>query len=339
MAKNSLEVVFLLLLPKHLAEAAGTPDSTSTPKEVPNFFYHDIEFRTLSSEKVVVEKQPVRVKKQILDERIWLAECRYTLERPFDKDAIRRKETIEASLRRRFLAETEPDYSLYEEYSIFLIDSSAVRPETYLETHAGPLSQLLFHVEKPLGRLQRERALSKRVRYSAEDIIIVDWNGAIAFDPDSDFQADIDLFKIAGYQLLRYRLLNQMIDDDLRELNFIVRSRKLWFPRRRAQLMHEIVKRRLSLLLDFERVDQSLLQIGDWYPSQLYRAIADELYLAQWKTIVSDKLDNLRDIRSVITEELTISWDRLWDLVQLIGWLILLLGYFVLFFFDVRAAS
>lgn len=338
MQSTSLTVIFLLLLPKNMAQK-GKPALPTTPKGAPNFFYHDIEFRTLAEETLDVSGQDVVVRTQVLDERIWVAECRYVLEDAFSPDAMWRKEGFEEALRRKLLTETEPDFSYYEEYSIFLVSDLRVKPETFLETNAGPLARLLLRVEKPLDRREREKALSHRVRYSAEDMLVVDWNGAIAFDPDADFQPDIDLFKIAGYQLLRYRLLDQTLEDDLHELNTIIRSPRhwKWFPRGRGQLMHDIVKRQLSLLLDFEKADQSLLRIGDWYSAQLYRAIAEELFLEEWRGIVSKKLDSLRDIRAIVTEELTFSWEKLLDILQIVGWLVLLVGYFVLFYFDINA--
>ena len=47
------------------------------------------------------------------------------------------------------------------------------------------------------------------------------------------------------------------------------------------------------------------------------------------------KLDQLESITSAVRENFAFSWQRFLDIVQIAGWLILLVGYFVLFFLDV----
>ena len=100
--------------------------------------------------------------------------------------------------------------------------------------------------------------------------------------------------------------------------------------------IYQIVNQRLELLLSFEKVNQSLLSIGDWYSAKLYRAIVSEFYLEEWKGIVANKLDSLGSIYEVVTQNMTFSWDRLWDVIQIIGWFLLLVGYFVIFFLERR---
>jgi hypothetical protein len=95
------------------------------------------------------------------------------------------------------------------------------------------------------------------------------------------------------------------------------------------------VQLRLELMLDFEHTDQNLLMIGDWYTSKLYEVIRSELYLDTWKETVHTKLDNMESVIETIQENFSLSWSALMDMIQLVGWVILLIGYFVLFFFDV----
>jgi uncharacterized Rmd1/YagE family protein len=87
-------------------------------------------------------------------------------------------------------------------------------------------------------------------------------------------------------------------------------------------------------MLDFEHTEQNLLLIGDWYTAQLYHAIREELYLEQWKQAVKDKLENLEKIIRTIQENFSLTWTALLERVELIGWVLLLIGYFVLFFME-----
>ncbi len=93
---------------------------------------------------------------------------------------------------------------------------------------------------------------------------------------------------------------------------------------------------RLDLLLDYEEVEQLVALIGDWYTAALYRVIVDEFYVDEWKATVRAKLDELQAIADSASAHLTFSWQQLIDLAQLVGWGLLLVGYFVLFWLEVR---
>jgi hypothetical protein len=56
--------------------------------------------------------------------------------------------------------------------------------------------------------------------------------------------------------------------------------------------------------------------------------------LDEWKETVRTKLDNLEHILATIQANFSLSWQDLLETVQITGWLILLLGYFILFFLE-----
>ena len=87
-------------------------------------------------------------------------------------------------------------------------------------------------------------------------------------------------------------------------------------------------------MLDFERAEQSLLLIGDWYTAKLYEIIHNELYLNDWKQTVRDKLDRLENIVQTIKDNLAVSWENLLDRIQLALWIVMLVGYLYLYFLD-----
>ena len=87
-------------------------------------------------------------------------------------------------------------------------------------------------------------------------------------------------------------------------------------------------------MLDFERAEQSLLLIGDWYTAKLYESIHNEFYLKDWKESVRTKLDNLENIVTTIQENFALSFETLMDRLQMLGWVLLLAGYLYLYFLD-----
>jgi hypothetical protein len=175
--------------------------------------------------------------------------------------------------------------------------------------------------------------LGSRTRYSAEELTLIDWEGAVIIAPKADFRSDIALLKIGNYQLLRYRMLDQSIEVMLDKINeaFFQNRRR---PRATRGLIRQIAEHRLEVMLGFERAEQSLLLIGDWYTAKLYESIHNELYLKDWKESVSNKLDNLENIVETIQENFALSFENLMDRLQLIGWVLLLVGYLYLYFLD-----
>lgn len=336
---TTLQVSYLILIPKTAAEIRGKREELHIPKDAPYFFYHDIEFLSLGKKHLTLDSIPVEITMEMLDGKVFLTECRYTLTDAFSSDAVQRKESIELQLRQHFMNEEEHLRGTFEEYSIFLLQDPKISLDEFVARQAAGLARLLRALDKPLDDQELTRVLESRVRYSDEDMVLVDWNGALSITKDGDFQSDIDLFKVGNFQLLRYRLLNQTLDTYLQTLHDLLTRPRRGFLPQKDQLMYEIVKKRLILVLEFERVEQSLLQIGDWYSAQVYRTIYDEFYLDEWKATVHTKLHSLGEIYEVVTQNLSFSWSRFLDLMQLAGWLILLVGYFVLFFFDVQKAS
>jgi hypothetical protein len=175
--------------------------------------------------------------------------------------------------------------------------------------------------------------LASRTRYSAIELTLVDWEGALIIAPNADYQSDIALLKIGNYQLLRYRMLDRSIEDMLDRINeaFFQGRRR---PRPTRGMIRQIAEHRLEVMLGFERAEQNMLLIGDWYTAKLYESIQNEFYLNEWKDNVRGKLDNLENIVGTIKDNFTLSFEGLMDRLQLVGWVLLLIGYIYLYLLD-----
>ena len=87
-------------------------------------------------------------------------------------------------------------------------------------------------------------------------------------------------------------------------------------------------------MLDFERAEQNLLLIGDWYTAKLYEAIQSEFYLKDWKENLKNKLNNLESIVQTIKDNFSLSLESVWGRIEMAGWMIMLIGYIYLFLAD-----
>lgn len=329
------QVCYVLCFPDLAEKSSEPPEQIRGLKDAPYFQPVDISVRTLGQAQVPAGGEMAAVFRQRYDDRIQVIECKFQLADVLSLAAIQKRESIEDDLLRQLVPAKYQENGLFEEYIILMI-GTVTTSDAFVETNASRLAHFIRAQREALGEAEIEEILASRVRYSKDDLTIVDWEGAIIVAPDGDFQSDIELLKIGNYQLLRYRMLDQSVENSLRDIAEQFRSnpRRALRPSLTRGRVQRIVQHRLELMLDFEHTDQNLLLIGDWYTAKLYEVIREELYLDNWKEAVHAKLDNMEGIIETIQENFSLTWSGLMGQVELIGWIILLIGYFVLFFID-----
>ncbi len=332
------QMVYLLVHPNERGETAVSHQPVTPRKGIPYFQPIDISVQLLEAFSLQLEGINISVQPQIYDGHTRIDQCVFTLSQPLSNVAIGRKERIEAALQQALLTPEKLNNELWEGYSILIFDLNLPRPAGFIADHAPALAQLLRSQSDPFSEEDVRQTLISRVQYAANDLVVIDWSGAIILSPYGDDQADIELFKIGSYQLLRYRLLDKRIESRLRSFQVALERRLRFRPLTSRQEIQALVAERLTYLLDFERIEQDLLLIGDWYTAQLYHTIIDELYLDDWKSIVKNKLENLETVIQIVVDNLSGSWSHYFDMVELVGWFVLLVGYFVLFYLDVITA-
>ncbi len=335
-----MQICYLMAFPDLASDDPEPAERIKGLKDAPYFEPVDVDVRMLGQQSTHVEGVTTTVIRQRFDARVQVLECRFELPDALSQNAIQHRKNIERGLCQLFIPETYRANGLFEEYVILLVSESVSAPDEYIQTNAQNLARFIRSHRESFDQTEIDEILSSRVRYSREDLTLVDWEGAVIITPSGDFQSDIELLKIGNYQLLRYRMLDQAIEANLRRINtdFKAKTKGALRPGPTRSSMRRIINLRLELMLDFEHTSQSLLMIGDWYTAKLYDAIQQELYLPDWKQIVAEKLDNLEAIAETIQENFSLSWAGLMENVQLAGWIILLIGYFVLFYLDWMAA-
>lgn len=327
------EICFLLVFPDE-AQAKVSAEPVTGLKNAPYFQPVDIRLHTLGVEHVMVDRSAVTVTRQRYDGRVQVVECHFQLSDPLSLVSIQQRQKIEESLQERFLPLPYRANGLFETYLVLIVRDAVGAPEDFVQAHAATLARFIRSQRETLDETEIAEILVSRLHYSRDDLTLVDWEAALIFAPEGDFQSDIELLKIGSYQLLRYRLLNQSIEGILQAINRTFQRGKFSvFGPTRATL-RDIVNHRLEIMLEFEHTEQNLLLIGDWYTAKLYKIICDEFYLDDWKQVVQSKLDNLESLISTIQENFSMTWSGFLDLVQLFGWLVLLIGYFILFFLE-----
>ena len=328
-----MEICYLLAFPDS-AEINSQPlEQFKGLKDAPYFQPIDIDLVTLGEETVVIEGYAVAVARQRYDGVVQMVECHFDLRDPFAASVLPDRTKLQSALQSRYIPEPYRRNSLFEEYTILLMNNAKPTPDKWIEKNELALANFIRSQREVFEKHELGEILASRTRYSTQDLTLVDWEGAVIIAPNNDFQSDIVLLKIGNYQLLRYRMLDKSIEDMLDQINetFFQNRRRPYATR---GLIRQIAEHRLEVMLDFERAEQSLLLIGDWYTAKLYESIHNELYLKDWKESVRNKLDNLENIVETIQENFALSFETLMERLQMLGWVLLLIGYLYLYALD-----
>ena len=326
-----MEICYLIAFPDTDDGKASLPEPFKGLKDAPYFQPIDIDIVTLGEETVLIEGHAVLVMRQRYDGRVQMIECYFELKDPFAASVLQERAKIQSALESKFIPTQYLQSGLYEEYTILLVQETKPSPDKWIEKNALALTKFIRSQREVFDKSEIEEILISRTHYSAEELTLVDWEGAVIIAPSDDYQSDIALLKIGNYQLLRYRMLDQSIEIMLDKISetFFKNKRR---PRPTRGVIRQIAEHKLEVMLDFERTEQNLLLIGDWYTAKLYEAIQSEFYLKDWKENLKNKLDNLESIVETIKDNFSLSLESVWGKIEMLAWAIMLIGYIYLFF-------
>jgi predicted GIY-YIG superfamily endonuclease len=328
-----MEICYLLAFPDTDDGKPQSAEKFKVLKDAPYFQPIDIDVIPLGEETIIIEGHAVMTARHRYDNCVQMVDCRFILKDPFAASVLQERARIESALQSRYIPVKYRENGLFEEYTILLVQKAKPSPDQWIDKNALSISKFIRSQREVFDKGETADILVSRTRYSANELTLVDWEGSLIIAPNADFQSDIVLLKIGNYQLLRYRMLDHSIDELLDKISdsFFENRRR---PRATRGLIRQIAEHKLELMLDFERAEQNLLLIGDWYTAKLYEAIQAEFYLKDWKESVKAKLESLESIVQTIKDNFTISFENLMDQLQMYVWLILLIGYVYLYALD-----
>jgi hypothetical protein len=328
-----MQICYLIAFPDSDEGKAPAAEQLKVSKDAPYFQPVDIDLVSLGEETVIIEGFAVTATRQRYDGQVQMIECRFDLPDPFASSVLQSRVNIQAALQSRYIPEATRQSGLFEDYTILLVQTAKPTPEKWIDKNSASLAKFIRSQRETLDPAEINEILISRTQYSASELTLVDWEGAVIISPNEDYVSDIALLKIGNYQLLRYRMLDGSIDamlDSISETFFKDRGR----PRLTTNVVRKIAEHKLEVMIDFERVEQNLLLIGDWYSAKLYEAIQSELYLKDWKDNLRSKLDNLEGIVGTIKDNFSLSLERVWGRIEMAVYMIMLAGYLYLFLAD-----
>jgi len=227
-----------------------------------------------------------------------------------------------------------------EEYAIFTVAGYHGSPERYLR-YRREIVGLIRSENIPLSTREVEDTIrDSSLQYTANDLAIVDWDGAFLFDPKGGWQETIDLLEVANVHLLRLRVLDRELDERLGQLSMFLTTLSQKKPSRSAiqKQMAKILRLQTVSVAEFTHAGRDIQLIGDWYAAKLYTLISKKFHLDEWRAGLREELDNLRTLTHTAAEHFGVSAQTRAEFVEIALWLLLAVGYIFIFFLDARNA-
>lgn len=237
-------------------------------------------------------------------------------ETALEEDARQRLEGIFEKIRPTVI---RPELAQFtEDYFIFILEEldHTLCAIELLRNYPSILAQVLRFDTAPLSQEEREEALSRPISYYERDLVLVDWNAAIVYDPD--FADTVNVLELLNVELLETRYLDAQLDKRIKAYEGLLEKQPRWFlplysPYR--QSIKELAELRIESSLLAERVDNALKLIGDLYLARLYSTVSERFNLPAWDASISKKLDIIGSLYQLLTDRLNTAQAQTLELI------------------------
>ncbi len=229
------------------------------------------------------------------------------------------------------------NFELSEEYAIGVVSGYRGDPEQFFNK-APQLASFLKSEKITLDEHEIEHTLQSQLKYAKDDLIIVDWDGAVVFEPSGEADAVVELLQLANLQLLRHRILDHDLDERLAKVGKLMRGKdvsELTLSRKElAEAFKEVINLRTQSILEFDSIERDIKLIGDWYFARLYDLAAKKFKINNWRQVIKEKLDSIEDIYNIVSENFGFSRMHFLEMVQIVLFFVLQAGWFALIILE-----
>lgn len=195
-------------------------------------------------------------------------------------------------------------WELYEDYFIFFLESVSgiQKPSDLVET--GDLAELMVgESQLVLSATTRENILQNTYQYSESDFTLIDWNGAVVFEPTGDREI-LDILEFTLTHLLEVRYYDDLIDKRLAALyQSVEEGRSNLLGLSLTALSREANARYIEFSEFTERMGNSLKVVGDFYLARIYRGALRRFRISDWQENINRKMNVLAQVSSLFQGE------------------------------------
>jgi hypothetical protein len=236
-------------------------------------------------------------------------------------------EALGDAVREPFLAQAVEDYVIYSL-------EPAAAPVGELETSQRQLVARILRAEQgPLSLHEVENALDGRIAYGPDELVLVDWFGALLVGADMEDERRV--LELTTVELVELRFLDGRLEQRLEEAyGLLTRSQRALFSLSpRTHDIERLARFQADSAILHENFDNALKLLGDDYLARLYELCSERFHFAAWDTAIERKLATLENIYSKISDRAA------HRRAELLEWIIILLfvADILLYFLSARA--
>ena len=336
--KNIPGKLITFVLGETRRQSKGEKVEIKSLRSAPHYFEAAIPSQFIvGSEKQTIKNREIEFQIKSYPPDILIIEASSDIENIFFENALDLKDAMLESCY-TILEKNGGKKESAEEYSVWAISGYSAEPEQFFQWK-DKIAGFLKSEKLTLDEKEVAQTLEAQIKYAKNDLVIVDWDGAFIFDPEADFASTVELLELANFQLLKYRLLDSVLDERLARVAKIFHR----FPKQKffflgkgeiRTALQDIIKIRSTSVFEFQAVERDIKLIGDWYSARLYELAAKKFKFSEWRGQIKEKLDATEDIYSIASERFSWSPER----IEMVGWFILLAGWAVILIFDLWIA-
>jgi len=235
----------------------------------------------------------------------------------------------EVTLRGKHMRRAQAFTQIFEELKTKLLPSReevfdpSVEEETYTAyclTLAPGGAERMFSEERPqlaallIGDPQPERLSQDQIEeilknwssYYRDDLVVADWDAALLVEPNSKYEDLLYIFEAANMQLLLLRKYDYYLDVVLErgydEFERVAKYPTI-LPFASRRMLHDLSLVRMDLAEVTDELANAAKFFGDWYVARVYLGLKSKLHVADYQSVVEEKLRTLNELyESVLAE-------------------------------------
>ncbi|MFA5240524.1 MAG: hypothetical protein WC476_12575, partial [Phycisphaerae bacterium] len=204
-----------------------------------------------------------------------------------------------------------PAITQAEAYTVFCLNNlppiqegDGSSAEQWLKSNRRQIAALLTQEENAANLADQEISESTQVSvsYYKNDLVVVDWDSAIAVGKGTLIDDVLHIMELANVQLVELAAYDRILDDSL-QLSYKDISQL------RFSSSRDVHKRLREIRIDLSRLSDELSNItkffGDWHLAQIHGNLANRFHLGEWHRIIEEKLRMLGDLYQILQQDKT----------------------------------
>ncbi len=192
-----------------------------------------------------------------------------------------------------------------EDYTVFRIYATEPKVDADALGDHLDMARLLLGETGQISLRERSQQSHAVISYSPEELVVIDWNAALIYDP-SPANDLVDLLELTSMQLMELRAYDDIVGRSLERLyDELDKPRALFQSAQYGRLSRTIMRLFVDVSEMTDRIENSLHVLGDSWLARVHRAAITEFDIPRWQRLLDDKLNVLRSINEFLIDQIT----------------------------------